>query len=153
MPWIHVNVEVELDAGDGVDAREVVRLLREAALAVLDDHGIDDAEISLTLLGDDEIADLNERFLRHEGPTDVIAFTMHEPDEPPLGDVYIGWDQAKRQAREHGVSDLEELARLAVHGTLHVLGHDHPDGEDRLESPMWRRQEAILQSVIDNRGA
>ena len=43
---------------------------------------------------------------------------------------------------------IEELARLTVHGTLHVLGHDHPDGQDRLESEMWQIQESIVAQVL-----
>jgi probable rRNA maturation factor len=46
------------------------------------------------------------------------------------------------------VSVREELTRLIVHGVLHVLGHDHPDGDDRAESPMWRRQERLVQTLM-----
>ena len=45
----------------------------------------------------------------------------------------------------------EELARLVVHGTLHVLGHDHPEDDSRLRSPMWRRQERLLRRVLGAR--
>ena len=61
-----------------------------------------------------------------------------------MGDVYIAPEVARRNAREHGCGLREETARLVVHGVLHVLGHDHPDGEERTDSTMWRRQERLL---------
>lgn len=145
---IHVNLEAQ-PADDAVIGADLATLLEAAVDATLADHDVAEAEISLTLLDDDGIADLNERYLGHEGPTDVIAFAMNAPGAPPLGDLYIGLDQAIRQARALGVPPLEELARLAVHGTLHILGHDHPEGEERLTSPMWARQETILERVVE----
>lgn len=144
---VQLGAALSLRAGDapGADAR---RLIRRAARAALRFEGVRDGEMSVTLLDDAEIAELNSRFLDHAGPTDVIAFPLYEDGEPPVGDVYIGCDQAVRQAQANGVDVLEELARLAIHGTLHVLGYDHPDGEDRLTSDMWEAQEEILQQVL-----
>ena len=104
-------------------------------------------EVSLTLLDDEAIAALNRRYLGREGPTDVLAFSLGEPTAP-LGDVYVGFQQAGRQAAEHGVPLEEELARLAIHGTLHVLGHDHPEGPERTRSAMFRLQERLLGELI-----
>ncbi len=59
----------------------------------------------------------------------------------------MGVDQARRQAAELGVPLDEELVRLAVHGTLHVLGHDHPEGPGREESPMFALQEALVRAI------
>lgn len=121
-------------------------LLRRAARAALADTP--DAELSLTLLDDRGIAALNQEWLKHDGPTDVISFPLYEDGESVIGDVYIGFDQVVRQARENDVAVREELARVAIHGTLHVLGYDHPDGAARLRSSMWRRQERILREVM-----
>jgi len=79
---------------------------------------------------------------------DVISFALHGPDDPILGDVYLGGAQAARQAEEEGVTLQEELVRLVVHGTLHVLGHDHPQGEERLESPMFLLQEELVHQLL-----
>lgn len=121
-------------------------LLRRAARAALVDAP--DAELSLTLLDDQGIAALNQEWLKHDGPTDVISFPLYEDGESVIGDVYIGFDQVVRQARENDVAVREELARVAIHGTLHVLGYEHPDGAARLRSGMWRRQERILREVM-----
>lgn len=123
-------------------------LLRRAAEAALRSEGVEEAELSLTLLADDEIADLNRRWLGRDRPTDVIAFPLHEPGEPPLGDVYLGLDQALRQAAEDDIEPDEELVRLAVHGTLHVLGWEHEKGEERTRGEMWMRQEAVVREVV-----
>jgi probable rRNA maturation factor len=92
------------------------------------------------------IASMNRRHLGHEGATDVLSFPLLSPaaGEPLAGDVYIAPDVARANAREHAVPVREELARLVVHGTLHVLGHDHPETSRRTASPMWRRQELLL---------
>ncbi|MHB1168198.1 MAG: rRNA maturation RNase YbeY [Longimicrobiales bacterium] len=121
-------------------------LLRRAVRAALAD--VADAEVSLTLLDDDAIAALNQQWLKHDGPTDVISFPLYEPGESVVGDVYVGFDQVVRQARENDAPVREELARVAIHGTLHVLGYDHPDGRARLRSTMWKRQERIVREVM-----
>lgn len=123
-------------------------LVRTAALAVLEAESVEDAILSVALLDDEAIADLNRRYLHHDGPTDVLSFPLHEPGEDPDGDVYIGYEQAIRQARDLGIPPSEELVRLAIHGTLHLLGYTHPDGEEREGSNLWRRQETLVEAVL-----
>jgi len=119
--------------------------LAETAEAAL---GAQDVEIELTLCGDEEMTHLNFDHMGDRGPTDVLAFPLHEwtvdeghshlADEdaiaPPgdllLGDVVIDVDQAVRQAAEGGWGAAQEIALLAVHGALHLLGHDHDEPED-----------------------
>jgi probable rRNA maturation factor len=133
---------------DTIPDASVRRLMARAARATLREAGERDAEVSITLLDDTEIAEMNGQFLKQEGTTDVIAFALYDEGEDVVGDVYVGFDQALRQAGADRVDALEELARLAVHGTLHVLGHDHPEGSDRLDSEMWRLQESIVAAVV-----
>ncbi len=123
----------------------LVRAVEAAAAA----RSVGEGEFSLTLLGDGAIAELNQRFLGHAGPTDVLAFALFEPGELPVGDIYLGYQQALRQAREHEVPVAQELARLAVHGTLHVLGEDHPAGASRTTSTMWLLQERIVSALFE----
>ncbi len=141
---VHVNAEGMDDAPVG--------LLERGLRATLEAEGHDEGELSLTLLDDDGIRDLNRAYLDRDRSTDVIAFRLHDAGDPVLGDVYVGLGQARRQADEHGVALEEELLRLAVHGTLHVLGHDHPDDETREESPMYRRQEELVGRILDEDG-
>ncbi len=137
------EVVVNLGTFNGEDART----LEHAVRAVLASEHAAPAEFSLTLLDDEGIRALNARYLGKDHPTDVIAFSLGT-DAHPLGDVYIGADQARRQAEELGVPVNEELVRLAVHGTLHVLGHDHPDGPERMNSPMFQLQERLVRAML-----
>lgn len=130
-----------------VDARELERAVRHT----LSSQGILEAEISLTLLDDAGIRDLNLRYLAQDGPTDVLAFALGG-GTAPLGDVYLGFEQARRQAGEEGVPLSEELVRLAVHGTLHVLGHDHLEGPEREASPMFELQESLVRQIRGGTG-
>jgi probable rRNA maturation factor len=120
--------------------------LEAAVRKALDADGRE-AELSITLVDDEEIKRLNREYRGHDRPTDVIAFSLGGPEQP-LGDVYVGAEQARRQAEALGVPLSEELVRLAIHGTLHVLGHDHPDGDERFASPMYLLQEQLLGEVL-----
>jgi probable rRNA maturation factor len=90
---------------------------------------------------------LNREWMGHDRPTDVLSFALQGPEGILLGDVYICPAVARRQAVEFGVPPREELLRLVVHGTLHLLGHDHPEGAGRTQGTMWRRQEAYLSRL------
>lgn len=139
-----VEVLVSLAEGSAVP-EELLELAVHRTFAA---EGVPRGELSLTLLGDEEIQALNRDFLGKDQVTDVIAFSLWS-DDLPVGDVYVGAAQAARQAEEYGVAVAEELVRLAIHGTLHVLGHDHPEGEERVESPMFQRQETLVREVMD----
>ena len=133
---INVGTFAEADAGE----------LERAVRHTLSSQGIQQAEISLTLLDDVGIRRLNLRYLAQDRPTDVLAFALGG-GPAPLGDVYLGFEEARRQAGEEGVPLSEELVRLAVHGTLHVLGHDHPEGPERERSPMFELQESLVRQI------
>jgi probable rRNA maturation factor len=104
-----------------------------------------DADVSITFLGAITMRRLNDEFLGHDQPTDVISFGLAGPDGRLAGDVYLCRAVAARNARRHGVPLRQELVRLVIHGTLHVLGYDHPDGDRRTRSPMWQRQERYVK--------
>ena len=111
----------------------------------------DGARVDLTLLDGAAMRRLNRRATGRRGLTDVIAFTLRQPDGSVLGDVYIcpeaarSWVNGRRKVKGEGVA--AELVRLAVHGTLHVLGYDHPGGPGRTRSAMWRRQERYVRRL------
>jgi len=126
-----------------------VSLLQSAVLHTLAAERVVEGEVSVALLGDDEIRALNRRHLGHDFPTDVLSFALHGPGEPVVGDLYVGAEQARRQAEAEGVPEAEELVRLVVHGMLHVLGWEHPAAaEARAASPMWTLQERLVSEVM-----
>lgn len=104
------------------------------------------SHIDITLLSEAAMRRANRRATGRRGLTDVIAYPLPQPDGRMLGDVYI-CPAAARRAATNGVSVREELIRLAVHGALHVLGYDHPDGAGRTRSRMWRLQERYVQRL------
>jgi probable rRNA maturation factor len=138
-PTVHVN---RLEDALELTRQDVV----DAVLAVLGAEEVEGGEFSVTFLAADAMAALNQKHLERVGPTDVIAFEFGEP-EALLGDIYICPEVARESAAEYAVQPREELLRLVIHGMLHVLGYDHPEGPDRTDSPMFRRQESILASL------
>ncbi|NEO37393.1 MAG: rRNA maturation RNase YbeY [Moorea sp. SIOASIH] len=114
-------------------------------------------ELSLRLTDNSEIQALNSQYRKKNQPTDVLAFAALEVNSPKLspqkqlsvpiylGDIVISVDTAVQQAQQHGHSVSTELAWLATHGLLHLLGWDHPDEESLLR--MLDQQETLLQSV------
>jgi probable rRNA maturation factor len=107
----------------------------------------EEALISVTFLGRDAMRRLNAEHMGHDRPTDVLTFALSEPSGRIVGDVYICPWVARREARARGISFREELVRLIVHGTLHALGRDHPEGPERTRSAMWRRQERYVEAL------
>ena len=115
-------------------------------------EGARHTRLELTLVDAAAMRRLNRRVTGRRGLTDVIAFTLPQPDGSVLGDVYICPAAAERYVLRAG-SDAgggiwAELVRLAVHGTLHVLGYDHRDGPGRTRSRMWRVQERYVRRLL-----
>lgn len=122
------------------------RLLREANLAT--------AQVDILLTDDATVRALNLQYRGYDKPTDVLSFAQRDnvegvpsaptlPGEPEmLGDVVISVDTAVRQAEEHGVPLDRELALLAIHGILHLLGFEDETESGALE--MHRREREIL---------
>lgn len=139
----HRLVDISLDR---VRLPVAVARLEDLSRSVLRALRVPKAMLSVTFVTSRRMATLNKRHLAHSGPTDVITFALGtDPVNGVMGDIYICPEVARKQALAHGVGVREELARLVVHGTLHACGFEHPEDESRTSSPMWRRQEQLLQ--------
>ena len=111
----------------------------------------ENTEVSVLLTDDDQITILNRDYRGVDAPTDVLAFSQTEGEEPPeecpevnvLGDVVISVETAERQAREHGQGLDEEIDLLLAHGLLHLLGYDHAKAQDA--RVMFSRQKALIE--------
>jgi probable rRNA maturation factor len=138
--------------------------VQQLARGVLRAEGVRHALVSIAFVSPRTIARLNHAHLGHRGPTDVLAFAF--APRPPLlprsrrparssdgivGDVYIAPAVARRNAARWHVGIREELARLVVHGVLHVVGYDHPEGPNRIHTAMWHRQEGLLRRLVGAR--
>lgn len=127
-------------------------MLARAAGRVLRWERATRTRIELTLLDAAAMRRLNRRATGRRGITDVISYALPQADGWVVGDVYICPDAAAAWIRTGG-SAREELVRLTVHGTLHVLGYDHPDGAGRTRSAMWRRQERYVSRLLRRRAS
>ena len=116
-----------------------------------------DAEVSVTLVDNDEIKTINSEYRNIDRATDVLSFPLYEDGqidendvlegEPlSIGDIVLSLERADEQAREYGHSFEREVAFLCVHSVLHLLGYDHELGPDQ-ERQMFEKQEEILKQM------
>lgn len=161
--------EVSITAArpDCADA-DVLGLVQRAVRTVLQQEGAAPCEVSVYLTDDQEIQALNAEYRNKDVPTDVLSFPLIEDREQALassdavgsgaadsddsepiplllGDIVISVERAAEQAREYGHHFNREIAFLAVHGTLHLLGYDHQTEEERRQ--MREREEMALEAL------
>ncbi|MBE3551665.1 MAG: rRNA maturation RNase YbeY [Kyrpidia tusciae] len=149
-------VEQERDAQGVPDVERLIAAVLEEAASR---EGVDAAEVSVVLVDDERIRELNRDYRGVDRPTDVLSFAMREGEGEPvqteegrelLGDIVISVETAERQANQYGHSLRRELAFLAVHGFLHLLGYDHQSPEQ--ERVMFGKQEEVLSALGLMRG-
>ena len=143
-----MSIAIGVDT-DGVRLPLPRATVTRVARGVLAGERVKNAMLSVTFVGKPQIRRLNRRHLGRAGTTDVISFGFRRSGRgaPVVGDVYIAPDVARASAQANGVPAREELIRLVVHGTLHVLGYDHPESAVRTRSPMWRKQERLVRRL------
>jgi probable rRNA maturation factor len=105
--------------------------LREAVRAVVEEASIHQAEISVAVVDDAAIQELNRRYLRHDEPTDVLSFLLERAQDRLEGEIVVSADTARRTAPRFGWSAADELLFYVVHGTLHLVGYDDQTPGDR----------------------
>ena len=133
-----------------------------ADLSLKNEVGDLDAEVSLTIVDEDEIQNLNREYRGNDSVTDVLSFPMFESieelkaelsegkrEEILIGDVVICYEQAMRQAEEYETGSKRELLYLFVHSMMHLLGYDHMNEEDK--TLMREHEEAVLNAMGINR--
>ena len=132
-----------------------------AAFAIAQEGRPDATVVSISVVDDETIADLNERYRGKAGPTDVLSFECDGVEEGSedaaaapvfeLGDIVIAPDVAERQTAEFGTTFEEEVSLLIVHGILHLCGYDHI--EDDEAEIMEAREDAIVAAWRESRAA
>ena len=148
------DIAVTKTDGAAPDTPVMEALLRSAVEAALHRHRIRTASISIALVNDAQIADLNGQYLHHPGPTDVLTFDLRDDGQAGRsdrieaaveGEIVISVETAKRQADELGHGAAAELALYAVHGTLHLLGYE--DEEAAQADRMHAVEDEILEAL------
>ncbi|TLN14517.1 rRNA maturation RNase YbeY [bacterium] len=139
---ILISEEFEGEISKAVIERTVQAVLKHEAVS-------EESEVSIVIDNDLKLQELNSQFLGIDAPTDVLSFPSDEVDPdtgvPYLGDIILSLPKAQAQANEAGHSLEAEIQLLIVHGTLHLLGYDHADEEEKRE--MWECQKAILTDL------
>ena len=139
---IHIDINPSLQTDLASD------MLERAAQAVLA-HQSTDGDLTIVLTDDAQLHELNRDYLNIDAPTDVLSFPAFETDPETarryLGDILISVPRAAQQAQTAGHALEAEVQLLAVHGTLHLLGYDHAEAEEK--NRMWKAQAEILESL------
>lgn len=143
---------IEIQFAASISDRINRQLLTEAIAKTLDVLNKPEMDITLRMIDDDEMKMLNQTFRGEDMTTDVLSFNQDVLDPETgrlyLGDILISIPTAKKQAANQGHSLDQECAFLAIHGTLHLLGYDHYEPEEKVE--MWTLQDKIF-AVITSR--
>lgn len=144
------------DNGDKSVSPELLDSIKKCCAAALEEEGIDEkAEVSLTVVDNEEIKRLNNKFRGKDSVTDVLSFPMvengkydvnPETDRIMLGDIVISAEKARQQAKEYGHSFEREMCFLATHSMFHLLGYDHEASEEE-ERIMLQKQNAVLDKL------
>ena len=123
------------------------RLKKILTGALRDDMGVISYEIGIHLVGANEMTTVNETFLAHEGPTDVITFNHSQIDDPTSlhGELYVCIEEAMSLAPKFRTTWQDEVVRYCVHGVLHLQGYD--DLEPWMRRQMKRRENRVMRSV------
>jgi probable rRNA maturation factor len=125
--------------------------IRRKAKRILDALGYPDAQLSILIVDDPQIAELNETYLNHSGPTNVISFPMQEgpfTDITPdlLGDVVISADTAHREAAAADMPLAQRFDELLIHGILHLVGYDHVNSREEA-AVMEHKSDQLMQHI------
>lgn len=131
-----LQIEIADQQTHKVDTQPLV----EIATAILLDHGFSQGELSIALVDDPTIRDLNQKYLNHDWETDVISFVLDQTDDTLTGQLIVSTDTARRVAEELGSSFESELALYVAHGTLHLVGFDDRDDQSATEMKAAERE-------------
>ncbi len=131
------------------DFRESALLERAARFTLDLEPDSADADITIVLTDDAQLHELNREYLGVDAPTDVLSFPASETDPETgaqyLGDIVISIPRAMLQAQAGGHPLEAEVQLLVVHGTLHLLGHDHAEVEEKAR--MWQAQAEVMSRL------
>ena len=129
----------------------MLKRIRQTVQATLNALDCPEGEISILIVDDSRIEELNRQYLQRQGPTNVIAFAMRDGEfsqvSPQLlGDIVISMDTAAREAANAGISTQQRFDELMVHGILHLFGYDH-ETSDKDARVMEKKSHELLKVI------
>ena len=153
-------VDLIVDYTAATENKQTEASIKRAVENTLIHHNIDfDVEISVTITNNEEIKNINNEYRKIDAPTDVLSFPMYDFQEPAvfdedelaleqgsviLGDIVLSVDKIRQQAEEYEHSFETELSYLVIHSTLHLLGYDHIEEDDK---KIMREQEELIRKM------
>jgi probable rRNA maturation factor len=146
-----IYIELKQDFSNTALLEQAARLTLETSTPVGSgfDFDLASADMSIVLTDDAQLHELNREYLGIDAPTDVLSFPSDEEDPetgtPYLGDILISIPRAKQQAKAAGHPVEAEVQLLVVHGTLHLLGHDHAEAAEKAR--MWQAQSEVMAKL------
>lgn len=139
---------IEVDYNSNVKNKYVANDLQKIAQLVAQKEKKVKGLVEINMIGDKEMTELNSQYRGKKYPTDVLSFAWTEDKKIKsnlLGQIYICYPQIKRQAKEYKIKEHEELARMLIHGLLHLVGYDHI--KDVPAKKMFAIQEGIIKEL------
>ena len=118
--------------------------MRQAIQNVYADREIHQGEVSLAVIGDEQMQQLNARYLNHDWPTDVLSFVHDVTDDRLDGEVIVSADTADREAQRFGWQPADELLLYVIHGALHLIGHDDHNDDDLADMRAAERRHLLF---------
>ena len=146
-----INIETQQDFSDTALLERAARFTLDASasLSTGSESAPADVDMTIVLTDDAQLHKLNHEYLGVDAPTDVLSFPASETDPetgtPYLGDILISVPRAMQQAQSAGHSVEDEVQLLVVHGTLHLLGHDHAEAQEK--ACMWKAQAEVMSRL------
>ena len=116
--------------------------------SVLDGEDKDYTSISVLLVSDDEIKEVNKKYLGHDYATDVVTFPLHEDSGPIEGEIYVSLQTTERNSKTYNNSHSSEIIRVVIHGLLHLAGYEDSTSKSREE--MKKKEDFYLGLIEDS---
>jgi len=147
-PTAH-KIEIADQQNQDLDPEPLIKSVE----AILDDHDVAASEISLALVDDPTIRELNRQYLDHDYETDVISFVLdwNEQDRSLVGQLIVSTDTAQNKGAEFGLSMFEELVLYVIHGTMHLVGYEDKDSASAAEMRLAEK-DYLARLGIEHRG-
>ena len=124
------------------------KAVKKAMSAVLDGEDKDYACISVLLVSDDEIKEVNKKYLGHDYATDVLTFPLHIDSDPIEGEIYVSLQTTERNSKVFNNSHSSEIIRVVIHGLLHLTGYD--DSTSKSREKMKKKEDQYLNLIADS---
>jgi probable rRNA maturation factor len=146
-----IHIDLKQEFSDVTLLKHAARLTLDISSSLIPDFEFTPAKVDMTIVltDDAQLHELNREYLGVDAPTDVLSFPAAESDPETstqyLGDILISIPRAKQQAEAAGHSVEAEAQLLVVHGTLHLLGHDHAKVKDKAR--MWKAQAEVMSGL------